>query len=513
LLVLSAYLMGLVYAVHPAGLLTAPALAAAVIARRPRTLLRWRLHALLLLAFVGGASPFLMIPIRSAHQPYVNVSAVSACEHGGLEAKCALSAETGRRLVGTIQREQYGGNAVLERRAPFVAQVQMFWLYFKWQWMRDSDGRFPVAQTVLAATMLMLGIIGLVTLRSTSPGSPHHQPRAPVFWYFTVLTGTFTVALIYYLNFRYGWSQSPELGFSVPREPRDRDYFYLWTFSLWGVLAAVGLASFWRRRALTPVLALAFVPLVANWTAASRTGQTFTRDWAADVLQSVEPNGVIITNGDNDSFPLWYAQAVEGLRRDVTVALVPYLQMEWYARQLNARTRLWSLSDGELDTIPPYLETRRPVQFQHGAIDATIPPGVLTRDQLLVLRAIKDSFPARPVYFSFGPYAQQLGLGEYVTRVGLVQKLHPAPVRESPDTALTPSGFVDVPRSLALWRQYRGGPQVAREGRWIDAASSDVPIYYARVGQDLAMALDARGQRAEALEVMDLVRKIADAVQ
>jgi hypothetical protein len=222
---------------------------------------------------------------------------------------------------------------------------------------------------------------------------------------------------------------------------------------------------------------------------------------------------VIITNGDNDSFPLWYAQAVEGLRRDVTVALVPYLQMEWYARQLNARTRLWSLSDGELDTIPPYLETRRPVQFQHGAIDATIPPGVLTRDQLLVLRAIKDSFPARPVYFSFGPYAQQLGLGEYVTRVGLVQKLHPAPVRESPDTALTPSGFVDVPRSLALWRQYRGGPQVAREGRWIDAASSDVPIYYARVGQDLAMALDARGQRAEALEVMDLVRKIADAVQ
>jgi hypothetical protein len=508
--------MGLVYAVHPAGLLTAPALAAAVIVRRPRTLLRWRLHALLLLAFAGGASPFLMIPIRSAHQPYVNVSAVSACENRGLQASCALSAETGRRLVGTIQREQYGGNAVLERRAPFVAQVQMFWLYFKWQWLRDTEGRFPFAQSLLAATMLMLGVIGLVTLRqdSRSDGaSPQHRARAPVFWYFTVLTGTFTVALIYYLNFRYGWSQSPELGFSVPREPRDRDYFYMWTFSLWGVLAAVGLAAFWRRRALAPLLALAFVPLAANWTAAPRSGQTFTRDWAADVLESVEPNGVIITNGDNDSFPLWYAQAVEGIRPDVTVALVPYLQMEWYARQLNARTRLWNLSDSELDTIPPYLETKRPVQFRHGAMEATIPPGILTRDQLLVLRAIKDSFPSRPVYFSFGPYAQQLGLGEYVTRVGLVQKLHPVPVRESPDTALTPSGFVDVPRSLSLWKKYRGGLQVAREGRWIDMASSDVPIYYARVGQDLALALDARGQRAEALEVMDLVRKIADAVQ
>jgi hypothetical protein len=513
LLVLTAYLMGLVYAVHPAGLLTAPALAAAVLRKRPRTILRWRLLALLAVAFVGGASPFLMIAIRSAHQPYVNVSAVSACEQGGLEAKCALSGETARRLVGTIQREQYGGNAVLERRAPFVAQVQMFWLYFKWQWMRDAEGRQPFAQALLAATVLMLGVLGLFTLREREPSAAPDRTRAPVFWYFAVLTGTFTLALIFYLNFRYGWSQSPELGNSVSREPRDRDYFYMWTFSLWGMLAALGLASFWRRRALTPIVALALLPLAANWSAASRTGQTFTRDWAADVLQSVEPNGVIITNGDNDSFPLWYAQAVEGLRRDVTVALVPYLQMEWYARQLNARTRLWNLSDTELDTIPPYLETPRPVQFQHGAIDATIQPGFLTRDQLLVLRAIKDSFPSRPIYFSFGPYAQQLGLANYITRVGLVQKLQPLPVREGSDTVLTPSGFIDVPRSLALWKRYRGARQVAREGRWVDVASADVPIYYARVGQDLALALDARGQRAEALEVMDLVRRIAEAVQ
>ncbi len=287
----------------------------------------------------------------------------------------------------------------------------------------------------------------------------------------------------------------------------------MWTFSLWGVLAALGLASFWRRRRLTPILALAVVPLVANWNAAPRTGQTFTRDWAADILDSVEPNGVIITNGDNDSFPLWYAQAVEGRRRDVTVALVPYLQMDWYARQLNARTRLWNLSDIELDTIPPYLETPRHVLFRHGAIDATITGEFLTRDQLLVLRAIKDSFPARPIYFSFGPYPQQLGLGAYVTRVGLVQKLQATPVREGPDTVRTPSGFVDVPRSLALWKSYRGARQVAREGRWVDVASSDVPTYYAIVGQNLALALDARGERAQAMEIIDLVQRIAEAVR
>ena len=512
LLILMAYLTGLVYAVHPAGLLTAPAIVAAVVARRPRSLLRWKLLGVLAIAFVGGASPFLMLPIRSAHQPYVNVSAVSACENGRLEASCAMSGETARRLVGTIQREQYGGNAVLARRAPFVAQVQMYWLYFKWQWLRDAGGRQPVLQTVLAAAMLLLGVFGLLSLRARADEARPAR-GSPEFWYFAILAVTFTLALIYYLNFRYGFSQSPELGSSVEREPRDRDYFYMWTFSLWGLLAALGLVSFWKRRPTIPVLALALVPLVANWTSASRTGQSFTRDWAADLLSSVEPNGVIITNGDNDSFPLWYVQAVEGLRPDVTVALVPYLQMEWYARQLNARTRLWNLSDSELDTIPPYLESSRPMQFQHREIDATIPPGFLTRDQLLVLRAIKDSFPARPIYFSFGPYAQRLGLGAYVTRVGLVQKLQATPVRESPDTVRLPSGFVDVPRSLALWKEYRGARQIAREGKWVDVASSDVPLYYAIVGQELALALDARGDRADAAPIMDLVRKIAETVQ
>jgi hypothetical protein len=536
LLVLIAYVIGLGYAVHPAGVLTAPAVAAAVFAKRPRMFLRWKLIGVLSFAMLAGASSFLMLPIRAAHQPFINESAVSACEQGKLEARCTFSAETARRLVGTIQREQYGGNPVVVRRSPFVAQVQMYWLYFKWQWMRDLGGRFPFAQSLLAATMLMLGVFGLFSLRTRSAVSspaPSTQHPAPYFWYFCTLTATFTISLIYYLNFRYGWSQSPELGNLVPREPRDRDYFYMWTFSLWGLLAGLGLSSLalgsrsWavnqpKPQSSTPktysakliaLCALALVPLVANWSSASRAGQSFTREWASDVLNSVEPNGVLITNGDNDSFPLWYAQEVEGIRRDVTVTLVPYLQMEWYARQLNQRTHLWNLSNEELDTIPPVLQTPTPVRFEHGAIAATIPPGYLTRDQLLVLRAIKDSFPSRPVYFSFGPYAQLLGLEEYVTRVGLVQKLHARPVRDNPDTARTPMGYVNVPRSLALWKTYAGGRQLVRERRWTDDASSDVPLYYAAVGQQLALALEARGQRAQADEVMELVKKIADVIQ
>jgi len=529
LLVLVAYLSALTYTVHPAGLLVAPAAAVAVLVRRPATMLRWRLLAAVAAVFVLGVTPFAVLPIRASHDPFINENAVSACEDGRFETSCAFSAETARRLRDAVQRKQYPEHSVTVRRAPFAAQLDMYWTYFKWQWLRDTKQHNRSLQAAVAALMLVLGVGGIVALRQrrdeTWPAADKRDNAH--FWFIGTLTATFTVALVFYLNFRYSSGQSPELGNTVDREPRERDYFYMWTFSLWGLLAGLGLATTlfrqgvaalgrYGRYAAYAALALVVVmPAVANWGAASRAGQSFTSKWAADMLNSVEPNGVLITNGDNDSFPLWYAQEVEGIRRDVVVTLVPYLASDWYARQLNRRANIWALSNEELDTIPPLLETPGTVQFAHGAIDATINAPYLTRDQLLVLRAIKDSFPNRGIYFSFGPYAQRLGLGDYIKRVGLVQKLEPSPVREGPDTARLEGGggFIDVPRSLALWREYGGARQVASEGKWVDQASSDVPLYYALVGSDLAVALDQRGRRQEADEVIALARRVVDAVR
>lgn len=526
LLVLMAYVCGLTYAIHPAGLLPVPAVALAALRHRPALIRRWKLVAVLGAAFLGGTTPFAMLPIRAAHQPYVNVSAVSACEDGSIAAACTFSGETARRLKGTIEREQYGGNPVMQRRGPITAQIGMFWLYFKWQWIRDIMRSSPTTQTALAAAMLLLGVFGVVALRQRRAGEeanrrrdaalPPNEQHAAFAWYFGALALTVTLALIYYLNFRYGFSQRPDLGNLVDREPRDRDYFYMWTFSLWGMLVAIGLASLLRsfRREIAAVAfaGVAVIPLAANWDAASRTGEKFTQEWARDILMSLEPNAIIITNGDNDSFPLWYAQAVEHLRPDVTVALTPYLDMPWYARQLNQRDSLWNLSDEQLDTIPYLYEARGPMQFQHGAITASIPPGILTRAQLLVLQAIKDSFPARPVYFSVGGYGRDLGLEPYIKRVGLVEKLEPRPVAEDRDTIPTSTGFVDVPRSLELWKKYAGARQVVREGEWIDGGSSQIPLYYAFVGQELAIALQSMGRNAEATEVLELAREVAATV-
>ena len=518
LLVLVAYLTGLTYAIHPAGLLTGPATVVAVLRHRPSTILRWRLLAIFVVAFFVGTSPFAMLPIRAAHQPYVNVSAISACEDGVIRAECTLSAETARRLKGTINREQYGGNAVFERRGKFVAQLQMYWLYFRWQWFRDVGVANPSLQSLAAAAMLVLGLFGLGALALRKQADALASAHRPAYsWYFVTLAFSFTLALIFYLNFRYGWSQSPELGDLVEREPRDRDYFFMWTFSLWGLLAGLGLAwvthGFRRQLAIVAIASVAAVPLVANHSAASRAGQGFTSAWARDILESLEPNAVIVTHGDNDSFPLWYAQQVEGVRQDVTVALTPYLGMEWYARQLNRRSKVWNLTDSELDTIPYAVELREPASFRHGDIAATIPPGYLIRDQLLVLRAIKDSFPKRPIYFSTGNWYSTLGLDAYVKRVGLVNKLMPEPLREGHDTARTRSGWVDLEKSLALWRGYRGSRQVVREGHWIDSGSQTIPLTYAFVGYDLASALQARGRTAEAAEVNALVEQVVAAVQ
>ena len=84
-------------------------------------------------------------------------------------------------------------------------------------------------------------------------------------------------------------------------------------------------------------LALAMIPLLGNWSSASRHSHRATRDVAADLLNSVEPYGVLITVGDNDTFPLWYAQEVEGVRKDVTVEVTSLLQTDWYVRQMIRR--------------------------------------------------------------------------------------------------------------------------------------------------------------------------------
>jgi hypothetical protein len=274
---------------------------------------------------------------------------------------------------------------------------------------------------------------------------------------------------------------------------------------------------------------------VTNAADASRKGQTFTAAWARDLLQSVEPYGILITAGDNDSFPVWYAQQVEGVRRDVTIALIPYLNMEWYAHQLirdrveaydgsgipayaalagpKPNEPVLSLTPAQADSMPPYLQLSAPAEFKSGNIDATIPAGFITRDQLMTLQFIKDAFPKRPIHFSIGPYAQSLGLGEYVVTQGLSQKLLDHKAKDDPDYVQFPGGYVDVKRTSELWNRYGAPAALLHQRRWLDDASVSIPGAYMQTGQILAYGVAARGDTLRADSLIAQVRALAKAAK
>ncbi len=548
-LLLVAYLLGLGYANHPAGFLSAPAVGVAILIRRWQTLLNWKLVVKGLIVLGLGLTPFIYEPIRAAYFPALNEGEPTACLTK-IEVSCTFSPLTKQRLMDNINREQYGQK--MERGAPYSAQVGMWWLYFKWQWLRDAYGESATLQAMLAVLFLCLGLIG---------GYVHYTHDRRTFWYFGPLMFTLTLALIYYMNFKYGWSQALDLGDNVAREVRDRDYFYIWSYSAWGVWAAVGLVYIWQtvaemldrngeedtagyasRRAwllATPLLLVACVPLVGNWSAASHRGDTFTADWGADMLNSAEPYGIIITNGDNDTFPLWYAQEVEGIRPDVLVLVTSYLNTDWFVRQMIRnpvreydaakgpaiyRDKVWPKPKGpplnmtfaQADAQPPYIELREPQVFKQNDIVATIQPqnGYLTRDQIIVLSLIKDSYPARPIYFSTGGYQRQLGLANYSLRQGLLEKLVDKPIQVGKDTIKVGDGYLDLPTSYALWTQvYKAPKELIEEGKWIDRPSFGIPYTYTVSGYVLSQALKANGQTVEANRVLSDVTKMAQSAR
>jgi len=545
-LLVIAYLLGLGYANHMAGMLPLPAVGLLVLLVRPSTLLRWRLLAALVAAVLLGLTPFATQPIRSAHVPPINEGEPTACREG-LQLSCTFSRGTYEAFKFNFDRGQYGKPGLVERQAPFGAQVGMWWLYFRWQWWRDAYGAHQAWQGAVAVVFFLLAGVGAWA---------HWRHDRRGFAYFAPLMFSMSLLLIFYLNFRYGASQ-PATG-EVPREVRDRDYFYLWSFSAWGVWAGLGLVSVWRaaagrlgRRGLalaSPLLLVACIPLVGNHAQASRRGDYTTIAFARDLLNSVEPYGVLVTAGDNDTFPLWYAQEVEGVRRDVTVAVLSLMNTEWFARGIIRRPvfeydsargpaayrgKVWPrpaqgplrLTMDEADSVPQVLLVSQPMGFRANGLDLTIDPrglqqvqggGLLERADLLLLRMIADSWPERPIYISrtTGSYGQQLGLGPHLVSQGLARKLVLAPDSSGGGlTMVEGSGWFDLARSRELWRGFGGPDAFVAFGQWVDRPSLSTVYAYLLAGFELSEVARFRGDSASAREVRATVERVARAVR
>jgi hypothetical protein len=223
-------------------------------------------------------------------------------------------------------------------------------------YLPDDLGKNNAGHNVFYMLPLLLGILGL--LWQAFSGDRGIEQFWVVFFLF-FMTG---IAIVLYLN-------------QPPNQPRERDYAFAGSFYAYAIWIGMGVAALWRmmlwaierrkakaaqKNAATaearPVAASeeetnGRIPLICagislllgiivplqmvsqTWDDHDRSGRYAARDYAVDYLESTEPNAIIFCNGDNDTFPLWYAQEVEGVRPDVRIMNLSYLASDWYVNQ------------------------------------------------------------------------------------------------------------------------------------------------------------------------------------
>jgi len=209
---------------------------------------------------------------------------------------------------------------------------------------------------------LILGLLGLFfQFNAGNKGKKDFWVVMSLF----IMTG---LAILVYLN-------------QEPLQPRERDYAYagsFYAFAIWIGFGVLALYEMFKKVSPAKISAIAAttISLIAvpclmanqNWDDHDRSNRYTARDFGSNYLESCAPNAIIFTNGDNDTFPLWYAQMVEGIRTDVRVCNLSYFQTDWYVDQMRRKA---------------YNSDALPIKFEHNQYVQG------TRDIVYVLDQIK----------------------------------------------------------------------------------------------------------------------------
>ncbi|HXV86173.1 MAG TPA: DUF2723 domain-containing protein [Gemmatimonadales bacterium] len=498
--------------------------------------------SMLVLAAVG-ASTYLFLYVRAGLQPFINEADPSTWDS----------------LVAVIRREQYPPRSPLDnpvypsgpdnpgRSLTIVGlQILNYLQYFDWQWANGLAPTQPVfAKVRLPFTLLFtsLGIYGMQMLKRRDSG---------MFWLLFLVWLTCGFGLVGYINFKPGFSVGYDQ-FPDPNahEVRERDYFFTVSFQVWGLFAGLGLAGLYRvlreklggdrdlsrsalRFAPGALLAGALLPFALNGRASSRAHgpeALLARDFAYSLLQSVEPYGIVFTNGDNDTFPLWYLQEVEGIRQDVSVVNLSLGNTDWYVRQLRDNPvrpfvpdqapwltppaavppRLHSLTNDQVAGMVPQLIPRS-IRITAGLVDYTYPEGTpLYVKDILILRLLQENWQRRPIYFSLtAGSGSWLGLNQYLTQEGLVLRIN---AQSAPDTSRLAPGLLgvplDVPRTEHLtWEVYRYARLLEADTLDLDPTSKNIATNLSIPPLSLGQAYQVRGQVQEAIKNLEMAYKL-----
>ena len=274
--------------------------------------------------------------------------------------------EFGRKVYDSVTGESFIEPTFGENLYYFFTYQlnYMYWRYFLWNFVGRQDDIQATDETILHGNWLS-GITALdeayLGPQSDLPSEMANNPARNRYFFLPFVLGL--LGLIYQLN-------RDQKNFSVvmwlfimmgialvvyfntcPSEPRERDYVYagsFYAFCIWiglGVLAIRDIMGYVLGRdakltaTLATVIALGVPALLAaeNWDDHDRSGRTMARDIGWNYLQSLPENAIVINYGDNDTFPLWYNQEVDGVRTDVRIMNSSYLGGEWYIDEMKTR--------------------------------------------------------------------------------------------------------------------------------------------------------------------------------
>lgn len=258
----------------------------------------------------------------------------------------------------TVMKPTFGENL----KFFFSYQIgHMYMRYFMWNFVgRQNDvqghGTFAEGNWISGIGFLDEAKVGS---RENMPDFMKNDPSRNTYYFLPLLFGL--IGMFY----QYGKGKEGKQGFVVtlmlfiftgiaivvylnqyPYQPRERDYAYagsFYAFAIWIGLAVPALYSLVQKvlkgtpgAVATTIISLVLVPGVLaaeNWDDHNRSGRYMTRDYAINYLESCAPNAILLTYGDNDTFPLWYVQEVEGVRPDIKIINMSYLGMDWYITQ------------------------------------------------------------------------------------------------------------------------------------------------------------------------------------